>query len=90
MVRPFCILLRWEADGRIDIGGVWLENRYPGVACDVPAPCFAFLFENNPSWSQYYASGQEIHAYISSVAEKYQVRQHMKLKHTVKHAQWDE
>lgn len=73
-----------------DFGGVWLENRYPGVACDVPAPCFAFLFEDNPKWSQYYASGQEIHEYIVRVAEKYHVRQYVKFNHVVKHAEWNE
>ncbi|KAK5091958.1 hypothetical protein BJ546DRAFT_120839 [Cryomyces antarcticus] len=25
----------YEKNG--DVGGTWLENRYPGVACDVPA-----------------------------------------------------
>ncbi|KAB5551065.1 hypothetical protein GE09DRAFT_1000878, partial [Coniochaeta sp. 2T2.1] len=73
-----------------DVGGVWLENRYPGVACDVPAPCFAFLFEDNPDWSSYYASGQEINSYIAKVAEKYKTRQYMKFNHLVKGAEWDE
>ncbi|PGH28270.1 hypothetical protein AJ80_00161 [Polytolypa hystricis UAMH7299] len=73
-----------------DVGGVWLENRYPGVACDVPAPCFAFLFENNPEWSSYYAGGKEINDYITRVADKYQTRKYMKFNHHVEHAQWDE
>lgn len=28
-----------------DIGGTWLVNTYPGVACDVPAHLYAFPFE---------------------------------------------
>lgn len=28
-----------------DIGGTWLVNTYPGVACDVPAHVYAFPFE---------------------------------------------
>jgi hypothetical protein len=33
----------YEADK--DIGGTWLVNTYPGVACDVPAHVYAFPFE---------------------------------------------
>lgn len=74
----------------LDIGGVWLENRYPGVACDIPAPCFQFLFENNPGWSKYYAEGKEIVEYIQRTADKYGARKYMKFKHLVKDARWDE
>lgn len=31
-----------------DIGGTWLVNTYPGVACDVPAHVYAFPFEVRP------------------------------------------
>lgn len=27
-----------------DIGGTWLENRYPGCACDVPSHAYTFNF----------------------------------------------
>jgi hypothetical protein len=33
----------YEANG--DIGGTWLVNTYPGVACDVPAHVYTFPFE---------------------------------------------
>lgn len=33
-----------------EVGGTWRENRYPGVACDVPAHHYAFTFEPNPGW----------------------------------------
>lgn len=73
-----------------EVGGVWLENTYPGVACDIPAPCFAFLFEDNPDWSSYYAGGKEINDYIRNVATKYQVRRFIKFRHLVTHAEWAE
>ncbi|KAF7554996.1 hypothetical protein G7Z17_g2518 [Cylindrodendrum hubeiense] len=75
-------------DKNPDIGGVWLENRYPGVACDIPAPCFQFLFENNPDWSKYYAEGEEIVDYIQRTADKYGARQYMKFRHLVTGAHW--
>ncbi|KAL1887132.1 hypothetical protein Sste5346_010421 [Sporothrix stenoceras] len=73
-----------------DVGGVWLENRYPGVACDVPAPCFAFLFEDNVDWTSYYAGGVEIYDYIKHVATKYQVQRDIKFGHVVQGAVWHE
>ncbi len=27
-----------------DIGGTWLENRYPGAACDIPSHAYTFNF----------------------------------------------
>jgi hydroxyversicolorone monooxygenase len=27
-----------------DIGGTWLENRYPGAACDIPSHAYTFPF----------------------------------------------
>lgn len=43
-----------------ELGGTWLVNTYPGVACDVPAHIYSFTFEPNPDWSAFYASGPEI------------------------------
>jgi cation diffusion facilitator CzcD-associated flavoprotein CzcO len=27
-----------------DIGGTWLENRYPGAACDIPSHAYTYQF----------------------------------------------
>lgn len=32
-----------------DLGGTWYENRYPGVACDVPSHSYAYHFAPNVS-----------------------------------------
>ena len=32
-----------------DIGGTWLENKYPGCACDVPSHAYTFNFALNVS-----------------------------------------
>lgn len=60
------------------------------MACDIPAPCFQFLFENNPNWSKYYADGKEIVEYIQRVADKYDARKYMKFNHLVTGAHWNE
>jgi len=31
-----------------DVGGTWLENRYPGCACDVPAHSVSPLISSLP------------------------------------------
>ena len=56
-----------------DLGGTWRENRYPGVACDIPSHMYTYSFEPNPDWSEFFACGAEIQAYFQRVAEKYQV-----------------
>ena len=35
-----------------DVGGTWLENRYPGCACDIPAHGYTYSWEGNPEWSR--------------------------------------
>lgn len=35
-----------------DVGGTWLENTYPGVACDIPAHVYCYSFLPNTEWSQ--------------------------------------
>lgn len=57
-----------------DVGGTWRDNRYPGLSCDVPSHLYSYSFEMNPNWSAMFASGPEIFAYFSAVADKYDVR----------------
>ena len=73
-----------------EIGGTWLENRYPGCACDVPAHIYTYTFEPNPFWKSYYAGSPEIHDYFMHFCEKYQLRKYLKLKHRVLSAAWHE
>lgn len=55
------------------IGGTWRENRYPGVACDVPSHAYTYSFEPNPYWSKFFADGSEIYEYFKKVYYKYGV-----------------
>ncbi len=54
-----------------DLGGTWYHNRYPGVACDVPAPYYSYSFALNSEWSQKFAPGAEIHQYFKDVAGQF-------------------
>jgi cation diffusion facilitator CzcD-associated flavoprotein CzcO len=73
-----------------DISGTWLENRYPGCACDIPAHTYQATFAPNHEWSQFYASAPEIHAYWKKVAHKYSCMKYIKLQQQVISATWDE
>ncbi|WP_344708835.1 NAD(P)/FAD-dependent oxidoreductase [Sphingomonas humi] len=55
-----------------DVGGVWLENRYPGAACDVPSHLYSFSFAPG-RWSRHFADSREIHRYLKEVAEDHGV-----------------
>lgn len=72
-----------------DVGGTWLESRYPGVSCDVPAHGYTYTWRGNPNWSRFYASGEEIWEWYKSQAQEYGVYEHAKFKHEVVGAEWD-
>ncbi len=66
-----------------EVGGTWRENRYPGVACDVPSHLYSFSFEPNPNWSRRYSSGEEIWDYMKRCAQKYDLYRSIKFQKTV-------
>lgn len=61
-----------------DVGGTWLENIYPGVAVDTPSHFYSYSFELNPDWTHYIPLGHEVQAYLRRVAEKYELRSHIR------------
>lgn len=73
-----------------EVGGTWLESRYPGVSCDVPAHGYTYTWRGNPNWSRFYASGEEIWKWYKKLAEEYEVYEHTKFKHQVAGAEWNE
>jgi len=34
-----------------DVGGTWLENKYPGCACDIPSHSYQYTWAPNPNWN---------------------------------------
>jgi cation diffusion facilitator CzcD-associated flavoprotein CzcO len=73
-----------------EIGGTWYENRYPGIACDVPAHSYTLIYEPNPTWTEFYAGGREILNYLKGVADKYKVRRYIKFNHKCLGGMWEE
>jgi len=81
------ILMLERAD---DLGGTWHLNSYPGLAVDIASVTYSYSFEPNPSWSQVYAPGAELKAYAAKVADKYELRQHMRFRASVEQVVYDE
>lgn len=73
-----------------DVGGTWLDSRYPGVACDVPAHGYTYTWRGNPDWSRFYAGGEEIWAWYAKLAREYGVYEKTRFRHRVTKAEWDE
>lgn len=81
---PYTIVERHDRPG-----GVWLENRYPGAACDVPSHLYSFSFAPF-DWSRFFAGSREIHAYLEKVATDHDITKHIRFGVEVKEARFDE
>ncbi|KAK5550925.1 hypothetical protein LTR46_011068 [Exophiala xenobiotica] len=68
-----------------DIGGAWLENRYPvrkadlslGCGCDVPSHAYALPFALNPDWPRFFSYAADIWSYLDKVCETFGLRNYM-------------
>ncbi|CAK4032956.1 sterigmatocystin biosynthesis monooxygenase stcW [Lecanosticta acicola] len=73
-----------------DIGGTWLENRYPGCACDIPSVNYQFSWAIK-LWTHFYSSSPEIWEYLKGLYEKDGLtKKYVKLRHQIERAEWDE
>lgn len=77
-------------DREEDLGGTWHVNRYPGLAVDIASFTYSYSFEPNPYWSHMYARGAELKEYANHVADKYDLRRHMRFGVSVSKAHFDE
>ncbi len=76
-----------KADG---VGGVWRDNSYPGLTCDVPSHLYSFSFEPKHDWSRRFPRRHEILDYLNHCADKYGLRPHMRFGTEVASADFNE
>jgi len=61
-----------------DVGGTWYRNRYPGCRFDSESYTYAYSFSEELlqewNWSERFASQPETLAYLSFVADKFELR----------------
>ncbi|KAL6242616.1 hypothetical protein RBB50_010262 [Rhinocladiella similis] len=73
-----------------DIGGTWLENRYPGCACDIPSHAYTFPFALNPEWPRFFSYSPDIWKYLDKVCEVFGLRKYMTFKSEVIGCYWQQ
>ncbi|KAF2123552.1 FAD/NAD(P)-binding domain-containing protein [Dothidotthia symphoricarpi CBS 119687] len=72
------------------LGGTWLENRYPGAACDVPSHAYTMNFALNPDWPRFFSHAPDIEAYLRKVCEVFDLLKYMTFNTEVIRAEWQD
>ncbi|KAF2725703.1 FAD/NAD(P)-binding domain-containing protein [Polychaeton citri CBS 116435] len=73
-----------------DVGGTWLENRYPGCACDIPSHAYTFNWALNPDWPRFFSYSPDIWKYLDKVCGTFNLRKYMTFNTEVVGCQWNE
>lgn len=77
-------------DKNHDIGGTWLENRYPGCGCDIPSHAYTMAFALNPDWPRFFSYAPDIWEYLNKICEIFGLRKYMSFSSKVVHAEWQD
>ncbi|ORB00065.1 hypothetical protein BST30_23550 [Mycobacterium mantenii] len=72
-----------------DLGGTWLDNRYPGAEVDVHSVLYCFSFHPH-DWSRTHARQAELHRYLEGVVDEYGLRLHFRFNTAVEEVRWDD
>ncbi|MEO8811754.1 MAG: NAD(P)/FAD-dependent oxidoreductase [Caulobacteraceae bacterium] len=77
-----------------DVGGVWYWNRYPGARCDCESYYYSYSFssalQQEWDWSLRYSEQPEILNYLRHVADRFDLRPHIRFSAAVESATFDE
>lgn len=71
------------------VGGTWRDNTYPGCACDVQVSLYQFSFAPSLEWSHLFPRQPEIHRYAEDVADRFGLRDRIRLNSPVHSVLWD-
>ncbi|MEE2034253.1 MULTISPECIES: flavin-containing monooxygenase [Rhodococcus] len=82
---PFTVLER-----NADVGGVWLENDYPGCQLDTSNFCYSYSFAQHAGWRYQYSRRDSILEYFRDFAEAQSLRHHIRFGSEVSAARFDE
>jgi cyclohexanone monooxygenase len=76
------------------VGGTWHANRYPGARVDIPSLDYSFSFSEDLQqewhWTERYASQPELLRYANHVADRFGLRDGIRLNTRVTAAQFDD
>jgi cation diffusion facilitator CzcD-associated flavoprotein CzcO len=81
-----------EADD--DLGGTWYRNRYPGARFDSESYTYGYSFSKELldewHWNERFSAQPENLRYLNYVAEKFDLRRHMRFNARVAKMTWDD
>jgi cation diffusion facilitator CzcD-associated flavoprotein CzcO len=83
-VEDFVVLER-----AADLGGIWRDNTYPGLTCDVPSHLYSFSFRPG-SWTRPYPPREEILGYLRTLVAESGLGPHLRFGAAVTAAAFDE
>lgn len=69
-------------------GGVWWDNRYPGVEVDVSSHLYSYSFKRF-DWSRTHADQAELQRYLEEVIDDFDLRSHFRFETKVERVEWD-
>lgn len=77
-----------------DVGGVWYFNRYPGARCNVESMQYSYSFSEELQqewrWTERFARQAEILAYLSHVADRFELRRDIQFETRITSARFDD
>lgn len=82
---PFVILEKND-----DVGGTWLENRYPGCRVDNPSHNYSYSFAQRHDWPFHFSDQKVLLDYFRRCAEAFGVLPHIHFGVEVRSARWDD
>ena len=82
---PFTVIERHD-----QVGGVWLENTYPGAGVDTPSHLYSYSWAQQYGWTRYFAKQPEILDYFQRCARDQGILPNIRFGTEVTAARWDE
>lgn len=82
---PFTII---ERNG--DVGGTWWTNDYPDARVDIPSHHYQLTVTQGHAWRHWFAPQSELLDYLRSIADKFDLRRHIRFNTELIEAAWDE
>lgn len=81
-------------DANDDLGGTWYRNRYPGCRFDSESYSYSYSFSQEVldewHWKELFSSQPENLRYLNFVADKFDLRKHMRFGMRVERMEWNE
>ncbi len=71
-----------------DVGGTWLENRYPGAGVDTPSYLYSYSFHPR-RWSSHFGKRDEVEQYLRDVAADHALYSNIRFGTEVVAARWE-